>query len=136
MDEILAANQAFYDAFLAEDEDAMEALWARRAPVACIHPGWTALIGRPRVMASWRAIMAGGAPALRCASPRVHQLGDVAYVICDELVAGGRLVATNVFVREDGQWRIVHHQAGQVAAVAAPEDEPEDDDDAGPPQLN
>jgi ketosteroid isomerase-like protein len=122
-DDILAANQAFYDAFRDEDGAAMDAVWARRAPVACIHPGWPALLGRVPVMASWHAIFASGAPAIRCASPRVHAIaGDVAFVVCAELVPGGKLLATNVFVREDDQWRLVHHHASAVAATgdAAP----------------
>jgi ketosteroid isomerase-like protein len=112
---ILAANEAFYDAFRRDDPAAMNELWARRAPVACIHPGWHALFGRDRVMASWQAIMENGSPPVRCVSPRVLQLGDTALVICEEHVGAGRLVATNAFIREDGQWRMVHHHAGPVA---------------------
>jgi ketosteroid isomerase-like protein len=126
---ILAANEAFYDAFRREDPTAMDELWARQAPVACIHPGWDALLGRDRVMASWRAIMENGAPVIRCVAPRVQRLGDVALVICEEHVGDGRLIATNVFVHEDGHWRLVHHQAGPIAngdpdtaSVAAPHD--------------
>jgi ketosteroid isomerase-like protein len=113
--DILAANESFYQAFRREDPTAMDELWAGRAPVACIHPGWGALFGRDRVMASWRAIMANGAPAIRCVAPRVQHLGEVALVICEEHAGGGRLIATNVFVHEDGQWRIVHHHAGPIA---------------------
>jgi ketosteroid isomerase-like protein len=113
--EILVANEAFYDAFRREDPAAMDELWARRAPVACIHPGWDALIGRDRVLASWRAIMKNGTPPIRCVAPRVQRLGDAAFVICEEHVGGGRLIATNVFVHEDGRWRIVHHHAGPIA---------------------
>ena len=42
---VLAANEAFYRAFAARDFAAMDALWAAEAPVACIHPGWDALVG-------------------------------------------------------------------------------------------
>lgn len=123
--EIVAANEAFYAAFRTQDALAMDALWARRAPVACIHPGWGALVGRDRVMASWLAIMAAGAPQVHCHAPRVQQLGDVAFVVCDELIEGTRLIATNILVREDDAWRFVHHHAGQVA----PDDENDDDRD-------
>lgn len=123
---ILAANETFYDAFRREDHAGMEELWARRAPVACIHPGWDALLGRDLVMRSWRAIMENGAPAVRCVSPRVLRLGDTALVICEEHVGGGRLIATNAFVLEDGQWRMVHHQAGPLGGA----DDVEVEDDA------
>lgn len=121
--DVLAANQAFYDAFAARDAAAMESLWAKRAPVACIHPGWSPLHGRERVLASWRAILEGaGAPDIRCANAKAWVQGDTAFVVGYELLGGGRLVATNVFVREDGAWRLVLHQAGPLGAVDAVED--------------
>jgi ketosteroid isomerase-like protein len=113
--EVLAANQAFYEAFARGDFAAVDALWARRAPVACIHPGWGALKGRPEVMASWRSILEGGSrPPVRCSHPVASVLGDSAFVVCGESIPGAELVATNIFVREDGAWKLVHHQAGPV----------------------
>ena len=41
--------------------------------------------------------------------------GDMAFVVCEERLPGGVLVATNVFVREDGDWKICHHHAAPVA---------------------
>ncbi|HJN60958.1 MAG TPA: nuclear transport factor 2 family protein [Alphaproteobacteria bacterium] len=35
---VLDANQAFYTAFAGGDMAAMERIWAREAPVCCIHP--------------------------------------------------------------------------------------------------
>ena len=40
--------------------------------------------------------------------------GEVALVLCEEELDGGTLIASNLFVREDGAWRIAHHQAGQI----------------------
>ncbi len=48
--EILAANQAFYDAFTRADLATIEDLWASLTPIACIHPGWDALHGREDVL--------------------------------------------------------------------------------------
>ena len=42
--------------------------------------------------------------------------GSSAYVICYEKVTNGVLIATNIFVREDGAWRMIHHHAGQTSA--------------------
>ena len=55
-EQVLAANAKFYGAFAAKDVDAMTALWARRAPVACIHPGWHALRGRDTPVGAGRPI--------------------------------------------------------------------------------
>ncbi|MEX2650419.1 MAG: nuclear transport factor 2 family protein [Alphaproteobacteria bacterium] len=120
--DVLAANAAFYRAFAAGDFQAMDALWARRAPVACTHPGWRALIGRDAVLASWAAILsAPERPAIVCFAPHAVLLGETALVLCYEDV-GAWLAATNVFVREDGAWRMVHHHAGP--ARDAPAEEP------------
>jgi ketosteroid isomerase-like protein len=113
--EILDANTAFYAAFAARDLPALEALWARRASVACVHPGWKPLRGREEVMASWRGILSGEAPAVRCAAATAHQVGPTAFVVCLERIPGAQpLAATNVFVKEDGAWRLCHHHAGPV----------------------
>jgi ketosteroid isomerase-like protein len=113
-EEILFANEAFYQAFADGDATAMEALWAEDAPVACLHPGWEPLYEREHVIASWRAILQSP-PPIRCLAPRVYDLGDSAFVICWEEVGDQVLIATNIFAREAGQWRIVHHQSGPTA---------------------
>lgn len=126
--QVLAANAAFYRTFAAKDADAMAALWARRAPVACIHPGWHPLHGRDAVVASWRGILSGpGAPPITCADAVAHVLGDAAFVICTERIPGVELIATNVFVREDDAWKMVHHHASSVAPPGA-EAEPEEEE--------
>lgn len=122
---VLATNRAFYAAFTARDLATMTALWAERAPVSCIHPGWQPLHGREAVLASWQGILDNpNAPAIRCARAIAHVFADTAVVICTELLPDAELVATNVFLREDGVWRLVHHQAGGVA-------QPMGDDDPG-----
>lgn len=128
-DEVLALNEAFYRAFAGRDEEAMDAIWARSLPVACIHPGWPALRGRDKVMASWRGVLSSPtSPSIRCIRATAHVLEDAAFVVCYELIPGTRLAATNVYAREDGAWRMVHHQAGPVARP-----EEDDDDEPEPP---
>ena len=116
-DAVLAANLEFYRAFAVRDLDAMETLWARKAPVACIHPGWPALAERAQIIESWHGILGNPeAPRISCFDERVLLYGDTALVVCEEELEGGTLVASNLFVREDGEWRIAHHQAGQDVA--------------------
>jgi ketosteroid isomerase-like protein len=114
-DAVLAANLEFYHAFTARDVAAMDALWARRAPVACLHPGWTVLTDREAIISSWTAILTSpDAPRIACYDERVMVYGDTALVLCEEELSGGTLAASNLFVREDGGWRIAHHHAGQI----------------------
>lgn len=121
---ILFANDAFYAAFADGDPAAMDALWARRAPVSCIHPGQTALTDRAAIMASWRDILGAGPATIRAVHPVVFPIKDAAWVTCHEILPNGTLIATNVFVREDGAWRMVHHHAGPAPLPeAAPDDE-------------
>ena len=116
-DAVLAANLEFYRAFAARDLEAMDALWAKEAPVACIHPGWPALCDRDAVMGSWQSILSNpAAPGIACYDEQVFLYGDAALVICEEELAGGTLIASNLFVREDTAWRMAHHQAGQLVA--------------------
>jgi ketosteroid isomerase-like protein len=93
----------------------MDALWARAAPVACIHPGWPPLADRDEIMQSWQGILSSPqSPRIACYDERVLVFGDTALVICEEELEGGTLVASNFFVREGDAWRLAHHQAGQL----------------------
>jgi ketosteroid isomerase-like protein len=115
---ILRANADFYRAFSRGDYAAMSEVWARRAPVACFHPAAPLLTGREAVLGSWREILQAPPFQMRCEQPVVHVIGDAALVTCYEGTGNqpARLAATNVFVLEDGAWRMVHHQAGPLSA--------------------
>lgn len=123
-----AANTAFYGAFESGDASAMADIWASGDGVACVHPGWPMLRGRSEVLRSWALIMANTA-YIQFVLTEVQTVvrGDHAVLTCeeniltggdgdDDLVAGGQVVATNVFVRDDGDggWRILVHHASPV----------------------
>jgi ketosteroid isomerase-like protein len=115
-DAVLAANEDFYRAFNGKDLAAMDALWARDGLITCIHPGWNVLIGRELVMESWARILENpDQPRVFSGAAAVARFADVAIVTCREIVAGSALAATNVFVREEPSWKLVHHQSGPVA---------------------
>lgn len=130
---LLEANAAFYAAFATRDIDAMAGLWAKLAPVCCIHPGWPPLMGREAVLEGWRRILANPSqPVLQMSAPRVTLWGDVALVLCFERVEDQYLIASNIFVREGKGWKLSHHQAGPVATPPAGtvgSDDPDADDD-------
>ena len=116
-DAVLAANLQFYHAFAVRDIAAMDWLWARHAPVVCVHPGWPPLADRDAVIESWRGILSNpDSPRVACYDEQVFLYGDMALVVCEEELDGGTLIASNWFVREEGLWRMAHHQAGQLVA--------------------
>lgn len=123
---VIDANERFYRIFAAGDYAAMETLWAETHPIVCVHPGWAPLAGRDAVLESWQAILAAPEPArVSCRDVLAYGLGpgdaggaEAAMVLCREVLEGqGVLAATNLFVREGGAWRMVHHHAGPIAAL-------------------
>lgn len=118
---LLFANEAFYVAFSNADIDAMDGLWAKEFQVTCLHPGWEPLMGRNNVMASFRAVLPNS-PKVTHHAPNAFGVGDMGYVICYEKIGDNYLLATNVFVMEEGEWRMTHHQAGPTEAHPATPD--------------
>jgi len=106
----------------------MEEVWAHEDWVKCIHPGWAMIIGWSRVRESWERIFESG-QKMR-ASPTevvVHQVGDLAWVNCTENITvfdnesfdTAQAAATNLFVKRNGRWLMVHHHASPVPMVVS-----------------
>jgi ketosteroid isomerase-like protein len=113
---VLSANRGFYAAFRKRDAGAMERLWAKANPVACVHPGRDAIHGRAAVLASFRAILGSPqSPDIQASHEVVLFLGETAMVTCTEHIGEAELVATNVFFFEEGAWKMVHHHASPTA---------------------
>lgn len=117
--EVLDVNAAFYEAFENQDLDAMSDVWEHSERVTCVHPGWVSLSGWGRVSASWYAIFDGPQQLqFIVTDPAVQVVGDMAWVTCNEnLIEGGStqtVAATNIFVRSQSGWRLVHHQGTPV----------------------
>jgi hypothetical protein len=109
----LEANSRFYEVFADGDSDAMDGLWATTTPVLCTHPGSETLHGRDVVMRSWNEIL-DRPPPIAHSGGQVAIIRGVAFVSCLEHIGDGTLAATNIFVWEDQEWRLVHHQAGPL----------------------
>jgi ketosteroid isomerase-like protein len=129
---LLEANRAFYAALESRDPSEMEERWSHADDVTCTHPGWHRLDGWEDVSRSWEAIFANSR-AWKVHPEEEHAFlsGDLGVVLCIEILqpVGGhgdpaRMQATNVYRREDGLWRIVHHHASPMPEVG--EDDEED----------
>lgn len=127
-----AANAEFYAAFERADIDAMTALWLDGPGTLCIHPGAAPLQGEGAINRSWALIMANVEYIQFVLTDLAVDLPapDVASVTCTENVLtadestnaqtflGGKAVATNVFVRREGRWRLWIHHASPVVSEA------------------
>ena len=122
MADVLAVNQAFYDAHERRDVEAMALVWEHSARAVCIHPGWPILRTWPLIAESWRRIFAGpGRNQFILTNEAVAVDGDMAWVTLEENLVDvggtGTVAATNVFARSaDGAWRLVVHHGSPVMA--------------------
>lgn len=128
-DAVTVVHDAFYAAVEQADPETMARLWDESDDVFCVHPGWSPLHGRSKVLRSWAAIMAGTQELhFLLTDVRVRVDGDTAVVTCTEnIVTGetsggtrvggiGAAVATNVLRRRDGAWRLLSHHASSLPA--------------------
>lgn len=115
---VLKANESFYEAMVTGDYRSMESLWAKDNDVVVVHPGWPPLHGWDAVMDSWRRILRGDSTrGIYCSNARPYVMDKVALVVCSECFPEGELVATNIFIFEDGKWKIMHHQGGPMHSI-------------------
>ena len=122
-DAVRAANQAYYAALSARDIEAMEQVWSRSADDVLVAPPI-----RPAAHVSWDKIKKQYETfwatleelTVSMDEPTVHMEGNVAWVYGTEQakrrtkdgqVSGGPNFGTNIFVKRDGRWLMVFHQA-------------------------
>ena len=126
---LIEANAGFYRAFESLDIAEMDRVWSHVDHVRCIHPGWCLLVGWDAVRQSWEAIFEGSSEMrFSIADVRPQVEGDLGWVTCTEnilsdtrgQVAVTSLLATNVFERRSGEWRMVHHHASHILTGGAP----------------
>ena len=117
---VKATNLRFYQAFGSLDIAEMQQVWETSPRAMCLHPGWRLLTGWEEIRASWEGIF-GNTTLMHfnITDTQVVVHGDCAWVSCVENISSvidGRaanygIQATNVFVRSDDGWRMVHHHA-------------------------
>jgi ketosteroid isomerase-like protein len=137
------ANATFYEAMERGDFESMAGLWLddKDDGVSCVHPGWPVLNGRGEVLRSYALIMASTEYIqFFLTDVAVSVRADTALVTCTEnILSGGPaeeagelgplvgqlVVATNVFLRTPGGWKIWSHHGSPVLAETAgePDDE-------------
>ena len=123
-----AAEAAFYHAFESRSLDAMMAVWSQAEHIACIHPLAAPLNGRGPVAAGWRS-MFEAAGQFRVQVEPAQEMREAALVIRivrEYLVIGQEteprppILATNVYRKEAGGWRMVLHHASPLQVGGTP----------------
>lgn len=129
--EVLAANERFYDVFRSGDMSAMYELWSARGAISVYHPNWPGITGRDEVMTSWHQVLVmNDPPAIFVRSPTVIRRGKTAIVFCIEVVEEAEMTASNVFVLEEGLWKLTCHHARPLPVGEGTGDGNEDPDEA------
>lgn len=124
-----AAEDAFYDAMQQGDLEAMMALWADDEDAVCVHPSGARLVGLAAIRKAFEQIFAQGGVDVRVAATQTHQGVMVAvHNLVEKVLVTGRAgsevvecVATNVYVKGAGGWRILMHHASPLGEAASPE---------------
>ena len=124
IESIKAANTGFYTALSARDAGALDRVWDHNGQVFNI-------FGVSKApMIGWNAVKSGYADlfnrfpelSVSMADPSIRQDADSAIVVGVETqrvrlpsgeVASTLLPATNVFVKQEGRWLMVHHHSSR-----------------------
>jgi ketosteroid isomerase-like protein len=130
-DEVRQTSDQFYAALnrMANgDARPMMEVWSHSSDVTTMHPIGGREVGWEQVRGPWEqvaAISSGGQVTLR--DPLIRVVGEVAYEIgteAGEITLAGQHVSfeervTNVYRREAGGWKIVHHHSDLSPAMQA-----------------
>ena len=112
------AEAAFYDALERGDYAAMVAVWAEDEEILCVHPGGPRLRGSEEVLGQWKRILENGQRLRVRITQQVVISGPMIAVhsVQENISVEGQgaaqpVVATNVYQREAGSWRLTEHHA-------------------------
>lgn len=125
-DEVRAVSDRFYSALNHLDVSQLQNVWSQSSTVSTMHPMGGAQFGWPEVRKSFED--AAGAMSdvhVELADPMIQTGNDLAYETGVErgsgTVAGERIEiehrVTNVYRREGGQWKMVHHHTDVSSAM-------------------
>lgn len=124
MESAAAAEAEFYAAFAATDLARMRAVWAQRPDCLCIHPAGLPITGYAPVIASWVDILGNSPPVkLRCEPiSRIEDTDTMVSTVYERFAAPGTegaftpVLATNVYRRIEGAWKIIVHHASPIVS--------------------
>jgi ketosteroid isomerase-like protein len=118
----------FYEALAGADLEQLMRLWSDDDEIACVHPGGPRVAGHAAVRASFEAIFANGAIAVRAHSVRrveapgcsIHHVTERVDIRTAEGAQTAWVLATNVYFKTAQGWRLVLHHASPGTPDDAP----------------
>jgi uncharacterized protein (TIGR02246 family) len=129
-DDVRAASDQFYSALEAMangDASSMADVWSHEDDVTAMHPIGGREAGWEAVSESFAGVASASTKGTVTRSDQIIRVvGDGAYELCTESVSwtfAGEPMSlegrtTNVYRKEDGEWKMVHHHADHHAAFA------------------
>jgi ketosteroid isomerase-like protein len=118
-----AAEEAFYDALLRADLNAMMALWSEDDDAACVHPGGQRMVGFEAIREAWAATFENGGVDARPVDARMHETPNCAvHHLLEQVIVRNdgkqhliQVAVVNVFVKDSAGWKLfVHHASNPV----------------------
>jgi len=128
-DEVRAASEKFYSALnrmLNGDAGPLGDIWSHSATVTTMHPTGGREVGWDEVRGSWEQIAKLATQGkVRLSDQFIQVTGDLAYELGVEhaqFTLGGQPVTgdirvTNIYRRESGAWKIVHHHTDAAQSM-------------------
>ena len=128
-DEVRKASQEFYKALnqmVNGDAEALKAIWSHSPQVTTMHPVGGRQIGWDEVWNTWNQVAQVSSDGkVELHDQFITSSGEMAYEIGIEhagfRVAGtqteGQIRVTNIYRKESGHWKIVHHHTDLVPSM-------------------
>ena len=128
-DEVRAASGQFYAALgrmINGDASPLDGLWSHEATASTMHPIGGRQVGWDAVQQSFAQVAALSSQGqVRLDEQLIQVVGDLAYELGVErgsMQLGGHPVTidqrvTNIYRREAGQWKVVHHHTDQAGGM-------------------
>jgi len=128
-DEVRETSKQFYAALnrmLNGDARALSDIWSHGSNVTAMHPIGGRQVGWDEVWESWEQVAQVASDGkVELKDQLIHVAGDIACEIGVEHAefklgghqVGGQIRVTNVYERESGAWKIMHHHTDLVPAM-------------------
>lgn len=128
-EQVRQASKQFYKALnqmLNGDAEPMATVWSHGSEVSAMHPIGGREIGGEAVQASWEGVAGIASEGeVRLVDQRIHVGSDLAFetgteryraTLAGEEIEGENRV-TNIYRREEGTWKMVHHHTDPDPAM-------------------